>query len=420
MSERDSQPITDLASPRLPFLFKAANIIGGPLTSLFVKLDEKDLLATARKKTGLDEFGDESFREPLRVLLNALETEANLSAFGRFAARRFILQLLSTRLLIQDLVHHHPEILEERIEKPIIIAGLPRTGTTHLHNLMSQDPDLRFIPYWESLEPILPETQRSEPGKQDPRIKRCEQALKMMQYVMPLFPSMHEITVEGAHEEIQLLAIDFSTMLFECMYIIPSYRDWYKTNEHSHAYDSLRLSLQVLQWQNRDKKRWILKSPQHLEQFHPLISAFPDASIIQTHRDPVRITASLCTMIAYSLRMNVSVVDPLVVGRYWADRIEDLLRASVEDRRKLPEGKILDIRFHEYMSDQIRMVERVYEFVGQPMTDRVSRAIRAFKDANPKGKHGSVLYRLEDLGLDPDERREALRFYWEFFGIPVE
>jgi hypothetical protein len=125
-------------------------------------------------------------------------------------------------------------------------------------------------------------------------------------------------------------------------------------------------------------------------------------------------------MIAYTLRMNASVVDPLVVGRYWADRIEDLLRASVEDRRKLPEGKIFDIRFHEYMADQIRMVERVYEFVGQPMTDAASKAIRAFKDSNPKGKHGSVLYRLEDLGLDPDERRETLWFYQEFFGIPAE
>ncbi|MBW1852857.1 MAG: sulfotransferase [Deltaproteobacteria bacterium] len=420
MTKRDSQLITDLARPRLPFLFKAVNVIGGLPASRFVKLDENDLLATARRKTGLHEFGDEFFREPLRVLLNALETEANLSAFGRFAARKFILQLLSTRLLIQDMVNRYPEILEERIEKPIIIAGLPRTGTTHLHNLMSQDPDLRFIPYWESLEPILPENQRPKPGQQDPRINRCEQALKMMQYVLPLFSSMHEITADGAHEEIQLLAIDFSTMLFESMYIVPSYRDWYKANEHTCAYDSLRLSLQVLQWQSHGRKRWVLKSPQHLEQFHPLISAFPDASIIQTHRDPVRITASFCTMIAYSQRMNASVVEPLVIGRYWADRVEDLLRASVEDRRKLPEGKILDIRFHEYMADQISMVERVYEFLGQPMTDAASKAIRAFKDANPKGKHGSVLYRLKDFGLDPDERREALRFYCEFFGIPVE
>jgi len=414
------QPIADLANPRLPFLFKAANIIARPFSYHFAKLEENDLLETAKKKLGLNDFGDESFREPLRVLLNALQTEAGLSTFGRLAARRLILQLLSTRLLVQDLVNRYPEILEAQIKSPIIIAGLPRTGTTHLHNLLSQDPDLRYIPYWESLEPLLPESQRPEPGEQDPRIKRCEQALKMMDYVMPLFSSMHEITADGPHEEIQLLAIDFSTMLFETVYLIPSYGDWYKGNKHSRAYSYLRLVLQVLQWQDNGNKRWVLKSPQHLEQFRPLMSVFPDARIVQTHRDPVRITASLCTMIAYSQRMNASKVDPLAIGHYWANRIEDLLRASVDDRHMLPEDQVLDIRFHEYMADQISMVERVYEFVGQPLTDEAVKAIRSFKDANPKGKHGRVLYRLEDFGLDPDERRKALYFYRDFFNIPEE
>ena len=242
----------------------------------------------------------------------------------------------------------------------------------------------------------------------------------MIDYVMPLFSSMHEITADGPHEEIQLLAIDFCTMLFETMYIIPGYRDWYKANDHTRTYNYLRMALQVLQWQNHGDRRWVLKSPQHLEQFRPLLAAFPDARIIQTHRDPVRITASLCTMVAYTQRMNTSVIDPWVIGHYWGNRIEDLLRASVEDRRLLPEDQVLDIRFHEYMADQISMVERVYEFVGQPMTDVAARAIRTFKDANPKGKHGRILYRLEDFGLDPDERREALRFYQEFFDIPEE
>lgn len=420
MTNIKEQPIADLANPRLPFLFKAANIIGRPFSRHFAKLDENDLLETAKKQLELNDFGDESFREPLRVLLNALKAEAGLSTFGRFAARRLILQLLSTRLLIQDLVNRYPEILEEQIKSPIIIAGLPRTATTHLHNLMSQDPDLRYIPYWESLEPILPENQRPEPGEQDPRIKRCGQALKMMDYVMPLCSSMHEITTDGPHEEIQLLAIDFSTMLFETVYLIPSYGDWYKGNEHSRAYNYLRLVLQVLQWQNNGTKRWILKSPQHLEQFRPLLSAFPDARIIQTHRDPVRITASLCTMIAYSQRMNASKIDPLAIGHYWANRIEDLLRASVDDRHLLPEDQVLDIRFHEYMADQISMVERVYKFVGQPLTDEAAKAIQSFKNANPKGKHGRVLHRLEDFGLDPDERRKALYFYQDFFNIPEE
>jgi len=384
-----------------------------------INLDEDNLIATARKRTGLNDFGDESFREPMRVFLNAVETDAKPSTLGRFLGRQFLLQLLSNRLLIQDLINRHPEILEERIEKPIVIAGLPRTGTTHLHDLMAQDPNLRHLPYWESLEPVLPVNQQPKPGERDPRMKRCDQALKMMTYIMPLFPAMHEMSTEAPHEEFQLLAIHFSAVLFENMYFVPSYRDWYKSSDHTEAYRYLYRVLQVLQWL-RGPKRWVLKSPQHLEQFGPLLAAFPDARIIQTHRDPVRITASLCTMDTYGKRMNNSPIDPQVNGRYWADRTEDLLRASVEDRHLIPKDQVLDVLFHEYMADQIAMVKRVYEFVDQAFTDEAAKAIQSFIDNNPKGKHGTVLYRLEDFGLDATERREALRFYQERFDIPDE
>ena len=230
---------------------------------------------------------------------------------------------------------------------------------------------------------------------------------------------MHEMSTEAPHEEFQLLAIHFSAVLFENMYFVPSYRDWYKSSDHTEAYRYLYRVLQVLQWL-RGPKRWVLKSPQHLEQFGPLLAAFPDARIIQTHRDPVRITASLCTMDTYGKRMNNSPIDPQVNGRYWADRTEDLLRASVEDRHLIPKDQVLDVLFHEYMADQIAMVKRVYEFVDQAFTDEAAKAIQSFIDNNPKGKHGTVLYRLEDFGLDATERREALRFYQERFDIPDE
>lgn len=419
MSKNGAQPITDLARPRLPFPISVINSVGAPLAPRLISLDEDNLIATARKKTGLSDFGDESFRGPLQVFLHAIKTDAKPSTLGRFLGRQFLLQLLSSRLLIQDLINRHPEILEERIEKPIVIAGLPRTGTTHLHNLMSQDPNLRHLPYWESLEPVLPASQQPKSWDRDPRMKRCDQAIKMLNYVMPLFPAMHEMSTEAPHEEIQLLAIHFSTVLFENMYFVPSYRDWYKANDHTEAYQYLYKALQVLQWL-RGPKRWVLKSPQHLEQFGPLIAAFPDARIIQTHRDPVRITASMCTMDTYGKRMNNCPIDPHINGRYWADRTEDLLRASVKDRPLIPESQVIDVRFHEYMTDQITMVKRVYQFAEQPFSDETAKALQCFIDNNPKGKHGTVRYRLEDFGIDADERREALRFYQERFDVPDE
>jgi hypothetical protein len=418
MTETGPHRIDDYANPRLPLPIKAVNAVAGPFARRLFPLGEAGLLAAARSRTGLVDFGDDGFREPLRILLVALEREANLTALGRFLTRQLVLQLLATRLRAHDLVTRHPEIRDEPIEAPIVIMGLPRTGTTHLHNLISRDPDLHSLAYWESLDPIPAAGDRAKPGAPDPRIERCRQALRLLHYVMPLFPLMHEMTPEARHEEIQLLAVEFSTMLFEASYQVRSYRDWYKATDQTGAYATLKRMLQILQWQRGGGGRWVLKSPQHLEQIAPLLATFPDAKVVQTHRDPVRVTASFCTMGAYGLRMNAGGIDPVAVGRYWADRIEGMLRASIDDRHRIPDGQIFDMRFHEFMADDVAMVERIYAFAGQPTSDRPRRAMREYMAANPRGKHGSVAYCLEDFGIDPVERRRTLRFYQERFGIP--
>ena len=406
--------IDDFAHPRLPWPVRVLNALLGPVATHVARLDEAGLLTAARRATGLHDFGDERFREPLRALLHAFEAEARLTPLGRLMTRQVILQLLGTRLRLQDLLQRHPEVLRETIARPIVVSGLPRTGTTHLHNLISRDPDLRWLPYWEALEPLPPGG-----GRPDRRVERCAQGLRFVAYVMPLFPLMHEMDAQLPHEEIQLLAVEFSTMLFEASYHVPSYRTWYSTHDQTPAYATLKLLLQALQW-TRGGTRWVLKSPQHLEQLRPLFATFPDACLVQTHRDPVAVTASLCTMTTYGLRMQSAGIDPVVRGRYWATRVEELLRASVRDRPRVPAAQAFDVRFHEFMADDVAMVERVYAFAGQPMTDRARAAARTFMDANPRGKLGRVEYRLEDFGLDPAERRRALRFYQERFDVPDE
>jgi hypothetical protein len=411
--------IDDLGDPRLPFALRALNTLGGPIAPRLLSLDPGDLLAAASARTGLSEYGDPSFREPFSVLLEALERDAQLSALGRISARALVLQLLSNRLRIEDLFRRHPEIENERIARPIIIAGLPRTGTTHLHNLLSQDPSLRWLPYWESMEPMPDPRAKAVPGGRDPRVVRCEKGLAMVHRAMPLFPLMHEMTAEAPHEEIQLLAIAFSTMLFESSYHVPSYADWYKKSDQRPAYRYLHRCLQALQWL-RGPKRWLLKSPQHLEQQRALIEIFPDATFVQTHRDPLRITASLCTMIAYGTRMNARRVDPVAIGRYWAARTEDLLRGSITGRSALPAAQVIDVHFQQFMKDDVGTAERVLAFADHPVTDATRAAIRAFMDVNPRGKHGTIDYRLEDVGLDAAERRAALRFYSEHFHVAEE
>jgi Sulfotransferase family len=414
----DAFHITDYASPRFPLPLRLVNA-SRPLLRALVSLEPDALIEAAQKRTGLRDFGPDSWREPFRILVDAIRREADLSGFGFYATRSLLVGLLSNRLRIEDLIRRHPEILEERIDRPLVIAGLPRTGTTHLHNLISADPGWRSLPYWESLEPVA--DPREQPGKdgRDPRFARCERALRFQDYAMPLFKRMHEMTPDAAHEEIQLLAIDFSTMLFESAYRIPTYRAWYKATDQTPAYRYLARVLKVLQWL-RGPKRWALKSPQHLEQICPLVGVFPDAFFVQTHRDPLRITVSLLTMLAYGHRMNARHVDPREIGREWSARVEDLLRASVEQRALLPERQTCDVVFTEFMKDDLATVERVYGFAEQPLTAAGREAIARHVTANPRGKHGTVVYRLEDFGVDASERRRALRFYQDRFEIPDE
>jgi hypothetical protein len=378
-----------------------------------------DVTAHAQAETGLTDLGNDWFREPLSVLLNALTTEVELSPFGRITASTQLVQLLKNRLLIEDVLARHPEIHDLEIRQPIVIAGLPRTGTTHLHNLMSADPALRSLPYWESLEPVLAESETPGPGQADPRLARTEAGVVFLDQAMPLFKRMHEMTTWHVHEEIQLLAIAGSTMLFETMAVLPSWRDWYRGHDQTPAYEYLRTVLKVLQWQ-RGGERWVLKSPQHLEQFGPLTNVFPDATVVVTHRDPVSITASLATMVSYTARLNHKRVDPVAIGSYWADRLVDMLGSCARDRDILPADRSTDIRFHEFMVDDIATVERIYGLAGQPMTAEAQTAMTAFMADHPRGRHGAVAYDLAQIGLDRAERRRALAFYVERFGVALE
>jgi Sulfotransferase family len=410
--------IDDLAEPRLSpeaasIMAMMAEAAGG------LELAPGPLMAAAVEQTGLSDFGDLDFVERLGVLCAALSDEADLSPAGVTAQHVLIVGLLKNRLLVEECIARHPEIPDIEVRAPIVICGLPRTGTTHLHNLMSADPALRSLPYWESLEPVLAEGERPPPGGEDPRRERTEQALWFVEAVMPYFKRMHEMTVDHVHEEIQLLAIDFSTMLFETIAPMPSWRDHYLARDQRPSYAYLRRVLQVLQFQ-RGGTRWVLKSPQHLEQFPALVDTFPDATFVVTHRDPVSVTASMVTMLAYSARMSHDRVDLAWMGRYWSDRLEGMLRSCVAGRDALPTDRTIDVRFDEFMSDDMAMVDRVYEMAGQPMTDDARRKMAAFMAAHPRGRHGAVRYGLPTFGLDPTERRAALTFYTERFGVAPE
>jgi hypothetical protein len=387
-----------------------------------LRLDPGDLMDAARAQTGRDDFGAPDFGRRLDVLCQAMRDEGGFNGAGVLQQHTFLVGLLKNRLLLEDLVARHPEILDEKIVAPIVICGLPRTGTTHLHNLMAADPSLRSLPYWESLEPVLADAEAAETtakGLPDPRQERTAVALSFLDVAMPYFNRMHEMTVEHVHEEIQLLAIDVSSMLFETIAPMPLWRDDYLAHDQRPHYAYLVSCLQALQWL-RGGTRWVLKSPQHLEQFGPLADTFPDATFVVTHRDPVSVTTSMVTMLAYTARLTRDRVDVEGIGLYWADRLERMLRRCAEDRALLPPDQTIDVHFDAFMADDLAMVGRIYELADQPFDDRARGAMTGFMRDHPRGKFGAVEYDLSEFGLDPVERRKALAFYTDRFGVTVE
>jgi len=410
--------IDDFAAPQ--FSPEVREVLAGiePLGEQ-VELTPAALMDQARAETGLSDFGADDFVERLDVYCTSLREEAGLSNVGRFNNQQQLVKSLKNRLLVEDLVARHPEVLDVEIRAPIVICGLPRTGTTHLHNLMSADPALRSLVYWESLEPVLAPSEQPAAGAPDPRIARTETGLQFMHAAMPYFNRMHEMTVDHVHEEIQLLMIDVSTMLMETSVYTPSWAAYYKAHDQTSSYRYMKKVLQCCQFQ-RGGDRWVLKSPQHLEQFPVLVDVFPDATFVVTHRDPVSVTASLATMVTYGMRLGTAHPDPERIGAYWSARIEEMLRACVRDRDMLPADRSIDVRFHEFMADDMGTVERIYELAGQPMTDDARAAMAQFMLDHPRGRHGTIEYDLTQFGLDPAERREALRFYSDRFGVDLE
>jgi hypothetical protein len=409
--------IDDLKAPVLTSMQKL--VLDG-FAGVEVEFTEAAVLGEAKERTGLSDFGPDDFRERLGVWCQAVAEDADLGPMGQVRFFGDMVRYASNRLRFHDLLKRHPEILDVEIRNPIIIAGLPRSGTTHLVNLIAADARLRSLPYWESLEPVPDASLPVAAKEQDPRYVKCASEYQMFGQIAPLLKNMHDMTPDHVHEEIEVGALDFSTFLPEWLAVVPRWRDYYYAHDQRPHYAYMKNVLKALQWL-RGPERWILKSPQHLEQLGPLIETFPDATVALTHRDPVSVVASAITMLTYGDRMRRAKADPAAVAAYWSDRVEQLLRACVRDRHLLPATQSIDVFFDEFMADDVGMVERIYDVAGLEMTGEARASLQRYMADNPRGKHGRILYDLAgDFGVDPEELRGRFDFYYERFPIQSE
>ena len=385
-----------------------------------VELDRASILAEAEQKTGLNDWGPDDFLARLDLLCDEWNSDDGLNNLGRQSLRDKLLLHATSRLLIQQQFKEHPEIHDIQIQKPIIVAGLPRSGTTHLLNLMAADSRLRALPLWESLEPVPMPGEGLLADGTDPRYQRCANSWEMMQAVAPHIAAMHPMNPDHIHEELELMGPNFGSYNYEWLSHSPRWRDHYYAEDQTYQYEYMRDVLKLLTWQQRDTdrpSRWVLKCPQHLEQLPILHKVFPDATIAITHRDPVSVIQSTITMLAYGQRMNRAKLNIDSLLDYWTDRIQHLLQACASDRHKLADRQSIDVPFHMLIEDDVGMVEKIYEKAGLAMNDQARTQLSQFVDEH-KDDYGKVIYDLQkQFGADPDELRERFNFYYDAFPV---
>jgi hypothetical protein len=413
--------MTELRAAR-PFGLRVLNKTGAALRKLgvpIVRLDPDSLLQTARKSTGLTDFGHDRFRDPLARLVESLETEAQLTILGRMIARRDLLRLLEFRLRHAELRKQHPEIEYERVEKPLFILGMPRTGTSILHELMAQDPQNRVPMSWEVMFPFPPPEAASYDS--DPRIAQVDEHLSGVDRLIPDFKKMHPMSAQLPQECAAITQFEFASMIWHTSNRVPRYEKWFESADQRSVYEAHKRFLQMLQWK-APGERWVLKSPQHLWTLEALLAVYPDARIVQNHRDPLKVVASLASLIATLRSLAMEEVDAREIGRDWTQRLASGLEHAtrVRDEAKLPESQILDIPFREFMADEISMVRKIYDHFGMEYTAEAERRMRAFLAANAADKHGRHSYDLSAAGLDEATERKRYAAYQERFGIPSE
>ena len=378
--------------------------------------DEQALLAEARRTTGLDDFGDDRFREPLRRMLDSLSREARLSETGRATQRARILGNLTTRLCAEAFLERHPEILDERIAAPLVIVGPSRSGTTRLHRLLSEDPRHYAVLWWENRSPI-PYVD-SDWRNDDPRIVDAREEVRVVLETVPELASIHPWDAEGPDEDALLMEHAFVSHVPESGLHVPSYRSWLDEQDWTAGYEYLARMLQILQWQKKERgeigDRWVLKTPQHLRYLEPICSVFPGARVIQTHRDPLTTVPSMASLYSSLWDLASDEVDRIEVGRQVRERLGLGLNDCLAFRDRSPE-RFCDVWFDDMQVDSIGQLERIYAWLGVDFSPEARRRVETWLVENARDKRPPHHYTLDQFGYTEESLAEQFADYRERF-----
>ncbi len=384
-----------------------------------VPLDADEMLATARASTGLDEVGDALFLETYRRRIESIDTESGANLVGRLLCRAEAIRALQTRLRLHAAWRATPAILEEPIDGPLFIVGAPRTGTTILLELLALDPQLRAPISWEAHHPVFHDTVPDEAAA----MAAAEAEQELWADIQPELMTLHELRSDLPCECVHFLAVDFGSSYWTMHYVTPSYNEWVATRPEvvARTYEEHRRFLQTLQY-GGPRRRWLLKSPGHLATIQALFGQYPDATIIQTHRDPQKFVGSTASTTAMLNWLRADVVDRAAQGQialYGFAGMLGLVR-GLRESGALPDASFVDSRYLDLIESPAAALRRIYDRSGLAWPEGHEARVEAYLRDKPKGKFGKHEYRLEDFGLDEAMVRDVMADYVAAYDIASE
>ena len=370
-----------------------------------------DLIKTARRRCRLDDFGEGDFLEALSRLLESCQREARLNLVGKIALRTDVLQALCSRLWMERDRKFYPDIARQEIREPLFIVGLPRSGTSVLHSLLAADPQHRAPLMWEVRSPSPP-----TPVDEKRRIQRAAQSCNFFNWLAPAFRYVHAVGAEVPQECVSLMTPTFMSDQFDAMYYVPSYRAWFFRQDLRPAYEYHRRFLQHLQFR-QSGRRWILKAPTHMFAMPALLSVYPDALFVQTHRTPVDSMASVSSLVTILRSAFSDAVDPITVGReaihYWAETMDKFL----PERDRLADNRICDIKYDEIRREPIGAVRQIYDYFGWSLSRETEQRMHALVASQAERQSANHRYDLSQFGSSAEEVLNKFAQYCERFNL---
>lgn len=419
MAEQGRVTPTDYENPYRPVPVRILNKIGnvGSDLGLTGPLRVDKLVNQAKRKTGLSDFGDDGHLRALEVLVGAINDEARLTATGRLIQRSRLAGALVHRSRIEALLATHPEIHDLALGKIVLVTGLQRSGTTLLQRLLGSHPEIEGVSAAEALNPVP--APRTKAGEADARQRNARLAQGVISYLSPQFMAVHPMDHTEPEEDVLLLDLNFMSQSAEAAMHVPSYSRWLEGQDHTQTYQYFLKVLKVLCWQ-RPRSHWVLKTPHHMEYLDVLLKVFPNATIVQTHRDPRKALPSFCSMVAHGRGIFSDCVEPREVGRHWCRKTRRMVELTMQARDGADGARFLDVSYYDLLKDPIAELRRICRCAGIGFDDNAERAAAKCMRANPQNRFGKHVYRLGDFGLTEEIVEEAFSAYRQKHAIPFE